>query len=98
VSNATLVVQEGGYHCPECLRPIVFETAATPEEERCLGNQLDKQGFAIGKCNTTRCDRYGVRVKVRLRTIEVEELPPQHEENPRGTQTESRVNGTSGRR
>jgi hypothetical protein len=90
MSNATLVVQEGGYHCPECLRPIHFEIAGAH------GCQLDTRGFAIGKCMTARCDRFGIRVKVRLRTIEVEELPRQHEENPRDTQTDTRINGGRG--
>ena len=75
---ATLLVQEGAYHCPECLRAIDFEYA---EQSDYGGDQLDKRGFAIGRCRTSRCDRYGVRVKVKLRTIEVEELPPL-EENP----------------
>jgi hypothetical protein len=91
MSNAMLVVQEGGYHCPECLKPIHFEVAQFAPS----GDQIDARGFAVGKCLTASCDRYGVRLKVQLRTIEVEELPT-HEENPRGTQTDNRINGGSG--
>ena len=88
MKTATLVVQQGGYHCPECLRVIEFETAE--QSDYGCGDQLDKRGFAIGKCVTWRCDRYGVRIKVRLQTIEVEELPTT-EENPHGaTTTEDR--------
>lgn len=82
---ATLLVQEGCYHCPECLQPIKFEQV--PEQ---WATQLDPRGFAIGACDTSRCDRRGIRVKVKLRTIEVEELPPL-EENPHATQNPNPV-------
>lgn len=84
---ATVLAQYGAYHCGECLQVLLFEPV--PEA---WGTQLDSRGFAVGVCTNTfgKCERAGVRLKVKLQTIEVEELPPLHEENPRATQTEDR--------
>lgn len=83
MSNATLLVYDAGYHCPECLRPVRFEPTA---------NAYYATEY-IGQCVTPRCDRNGIRLKIKLRTIEVEELPTT-EENPHGAQDQSpRING-----
>ena len=65
---ATLLTQAGVYHCGECLQPVEFEFV-----EGTLGS-LAPDGTAICACQNRRCERKGLRLKVRLQTIEVEEL------------------------
>lgn len=68
---ATLLVQHGEYRCPECLQPIVFEYIG---ESPFNCTQLRSDGTAIGACGQPKCERKGLRLKVKLQTIEVEEL------------------------
>lgn len=83
MTHATLLVQHGCYHCPECLYPIAFERASRSGIPGNWGTMLEADGSAIGACRNNRCERFEVRVKVKLKTIEVEVIP---EENPRDEQ------------
>jgi hypothetical protein len=67
----TLIVQYGAYHCGECLQLIAFDWVTLPDG---TSSQLRPGGYAVGHCYNSKCDRKGLRMRVKLQTIEVEEL------------------------
>ena len=61
---ATLLVMYGAYLCPECLGQIRFDYDPV----------LSKLGKYVGACYNASCERQGLHVRVKLKTIEAEEL------------------------
>lgn len=68
---ATLLVQYGAYHCGECLHHVTFEWLHRGPWET---TQVGKDATCIAVCTNPKCERKGLRLKVKLQTIEVEEL------------------------